>query len=94
MKSQESPVEKLHPTSNFYDYSYKPVLTWKLQSFLFKNVDYFFDKKQKAYCRKVNNVRGWIIEDEEGKKFYPHWNLLVNYFQRIDEKPITNKHHQ
>lgn len=65
-------------TRTFYDFSDKPVFLWKIQSILFKNISFYYDTKQKVYCRKVENVKGFIENDS----FMPiHW--LIKYRQKI-----------
>jgi len=65
--------------STYYDFSSTFVWSWRIQSYLFKNVDFYYDKPQKCYCRRIKNVKGELI----GGWFYPKPNLLVNYKQKI-----------
>jgi len=83
---------KQHITkSNFYDHCQKERwkfrFQWWLQSLIFRNVKYYYDKKQRCYCRKVCDVKGIIKRDdkwERGLIFQPYMNLLVNYKQGVN----------
>jgi len=72
-------------TSSFYDFCqkgrWKFRFLWKLQSILFRDVSYYYDKEQEAYCRKVKDVKGEIVDGY----FIPQHNLLVNYRQAVNE---------
>jgi len=71
--------------SDFYDFSSKPVLIWKIQSFIFPKVLYYYDSAQKSWCRRVKDVKGRIVCNtiRGGKFFKPDPNLIVNYSQVI-----------
>jgi len=66
-------------TSTFYDFSNKRRYDWKKQAKENDNVKYYYDKEQKAWCRKVMCVKGKI----RNGLFYPNENQIVNYPQII-----------
>lgn len=68
-------------TSIFYDFSQgRHCLRWFIQSIIFPTkVWFYYDKKQEAYCRRVENVKG---KDYFGV-FISEPNFLVNYPQKI-----------
>lgn len=75
---------KVNPSedSNYYDFSHQIVWKWIWQSIIYKDVLFYRDKKQKCWCRKIVNVKGYI---EDGNYFIPE-HRLVKYKQIIDVK--------
>ena len=69
--------------STYCDFSQTIVILWIIQSIIFKNVSFYFDNKNKAYCRQIKNVKGKIIFDENiGRNaFYPDPGQIVSYTQ-------------
>lgn len=65
-------------TSTYYDFSQCFKWSWRIQSYLFKDISFYYDIPQHAYCRKINNVKGKI---EDGWFIPSHW--LVHYRQLI-----------
>ncbi|KKM19988.1 hypothetical protein LCGC14_1650080 [marine sediment metagenome] len=65
-------------TSTFYDFAQHKNPEWKQQAKDHADVDFFYDKEQKAYCRRINNVPGKI----SGGMFYPK-HPLVDYPQSV-----------
>ena len=65
-------------TTDYYDFCTNWRWQWVLQSLIFRDVFFYYDKRQKCYCRKIKNVKG-IIKDGF---FYPK-HRLVKYKQYI-----------
>lgn len=70
-------------TSIYYDFSQKKVKEWIKQAKDNKNVLFYYDEKNKAYCREIRNVRGKIIKEKGQNIFTPDEGQLVTYGQII-----------
>ena len=68
--------------SDFFDFCQKGnkevIKLWKKQAKLHDDITFYWDRKQKVFCRKVSNVKGKVIDGW----FYPeHW--LIKYKQKV-----------
>lgn len=66
-------------TTDYYDFCMKRKWQWILQSLIFKNISFYYDKRQECYCRKISNVKGTIKDG----CFCPK-HLIVKYKQYIN----------
>ena len=62
---------------SFWDFSQRPKLKWILQSISHKNVKFYWDTKNKAWCRRIDDVKC----EERPDCHIPFPNQLVNYSQ-------------
>lgn len=69
--------------TNYYDFCdknrWKFRFIWFLQSLIFRDVLFYYNERQTAYCREIKNVEGSIIDGW----FYPK-HFLVKYRQKIN----------
>jgi len=61
----------------FWDFSSSPKFKWIYQSLVEKNVSFYWDNKNKAWCRRIDNVKC----EEKPDCFLPLPNQLVGYCQ-------------
>jgi len=65
--------------STFKDFtSYRWKWRWIFQSWFYKDVSFYWDRKNSCYVREIKNVKGYI----QDSLFIPFPNQLVRYSQR------------